>query len=132
MPALQQLLPPGRLAVSRRPGPIPMLAVAGELDLATAAWLRRQLRTELVGCRALVLDLTDLAFLDVAGARLLQETLVAAAEAGVALALVGLSPLARCTAQVVGDRVAAVHHRSVSEALRELDEMRATRAASAY
>lgn len=123
MPRAAQQRPapgPGELAVARRPGPVPVLSLAGELDATTCPGLRRRLQAELPRCRTLVVDLSGLDFLDVAGARVLAELVRAGSTEGVGIALVGLSPLARCTAYTVGLPLPAVAHRSVTDALRQL------------
>lgn len=114
------------LSVARRPGPVPVLVVRGELDLATAEDFRRQLYEELTRCAdpaahsSLVVDLSRLRFLGVDGARVLRDVLRVAATAGVAVALVGLSPLARCAGHAVDLPLAAVTHTTLQEAVRHL------------
>lgn len=114
------------LDVVRRPGPVPVLAVTGELDLATAEDFRRQLCEELTRCAgpagraALVVDLSRLRFLGVEGARVLRDVLQLAETCRVAVALVGLSPLARCAGYAVGLPLPAVAHPTAQDALRHL------------
>jgi anti-anti-sigma factor len=67
----------------------PALSVRGELDVATVARLAECVEAELATSpRALVIDLTDTAFLDSSGARQLVRTAKRAAETGTALQVV--------------------------------------------
>lgn len=74
-PATAQLIPsrPGELLVSSwRDGDVHTIALAGELDLATAERVERELRrVESTDARSIVVDLSALAFMDSTGIRIL-------------------------------------------------------------
>ncbi len=112
----------GERGVTRRPGGITVLEVAGEVDIATAPRLRERLVAEVGRCRPLVLDLRQVDFLGIEGAHVLRDAVLLAGANGVGVALVGLSPLGRCAAHVVGLPVARVHHSTLPAALEMLDQ----------
>jgi anti-sigma B factor antagonist len=64
---------PGELTVSsRRDGDVHTIALAGELDLATAERVEQELRrVEATDARSIVVDLSGLAFMDSTGIRIL-------------------------------------------------------------
>jgi anti-sigma B factor antagonist len=69
------------------------LRLQGELDLVTAGVLRREIERHRPGAGPLVLDLSEVTFVDSTGLVLLMETTRQAAEAGWTLALRrGVSP----------------------------------------
>ncbi len=74
-PATVQLIEsrPGELIVSsRRDGDVHTIALAGELDLATAGRVEQEIkRVEATDARSIVVDLSGLAFMDSTGIRVL-------------------------------------------------------------
>jgi anti-sigma B factor antagonist len=54
-----------------------ILRIAGELDLSNATHLEDRVRQEAEDCRALVLDLTALRFIDSSGVRMLDHLVTA-------------------------------------------------------
>ena len=75
-------------------GPLLIVAVDGEVDWATACQLREQLAAALAyGPQRMILDLTELRFCNLEGVRTLVEVTEAARQAGVDVALRGMSRL---------------------------------------
>jgi anti-sigma B factor antagonist len=73
-PAVQMIAcRPGELTVSsRRDGDVHTIALAGELDVATAERVEQELRrVEATDARSIVVDLSALAFMDSTGIRIL-------------------------------------------------------------
>ena len=83
---------------SETDGPVTVLRLAGELDLATAGDLREHLRHTLTqgpGLRRLVVDLAGLEFLDVTGLNALLEAKPQLASMGASLSLRRPRPMVR-------------------------------------
>jgi len=73
-----------------------VVVAAGEIDLESANGLREQLSDLLRGCRALVLDLREVVFIDSSGLHCILEIADGSAAAGVEFALVrGPRPVQR-------------------------------------
>lgn len=86
---------PFEVDVSSRPGDV-RVAPAGEIDMATAGTLQEHIAAQLGGgCRRLVLDLHDVAFMDSTGVRLVLEFARAAQRDNWELAVVRMPPAVR-------------------------------------
>ena len=83
------LIGPGELTVrSQREGEIHTVRLAGELDLATAVDVERELeRVEATDAASIVLDLSGLTFMDSTGVRLVVNAHTRSAAGGRRLAL---------------------------------------------
>ena len=109
------------LTVNNESGSVPVVAVSGEVDVYSAPALRDGLADLLQSGTSVVVDLTDVGFLDSTGLGALVAARTAASEHGASLPLV-------CTHQrilklftITGlDGVFRIHS-SVSEALADLD-----------
>ena len=96
--------PHGWLSVSPlSAGPSLVVTIAGEADWGTAPQLREQLIAALAyGPQSLVLDLTDLTFCNSQGLRALLEAVEGAQQAGVNVAMRGMSELVACLHRLWG------------------------------
>jgi anti-anti-sigma factor len=74
------------IAVHRRPGHV-LVTVSGEIDLATAARLRERLAGLVGGGRQVIVDLSQVSFIDAAGAGVLAGAAARAAARGGGLQL---------------------------------------------
>jgi anti-sigma B factor antagonist len=61
-----------RLEQERRDGQL-VLRLIGEVDLSNVDWLERQLAVAVRGCSRVVIDLTDVDYVDSQGLRLLKQ-----------------------------------------------------------
>ena len=77
---------------SREVGPATVIAVSGELDIHTAPDLTEVLSPALAAGRPVVVDLTDVTFMDSSGLSVFVTALTRAREAGTSLGLVIAEP----------------------------------------
>lgn len=99
-------------------GDVPVVAVSGEVDVYSAPTLKAKLSEQLqAGATTLVVDLSEVAFLDSTGLGALVEARAAAAEAGGALPIVCTQERILKLFTITGlDGVFAIHP-SVDEAI---------------
>jgi anti-sigma B factor antagonist len=98
--------------------PIPVLEVAGELDLAVAPWLRDQLDALFVGgASSLVIDMTDATFLDSTALGVLVAGLNRCSDRGGQMHLVVTEPQVLRVLRITGLTDAFTLHQSRSELL---------------
>ncbi len=110
------------VSVSRRPdGDVPVVAVSGEVDVYSAPALKDSLTSLLQsGAHSVVVDLTEVAFLDSTGLGALVEARAATSEAGGSLPLVCSQERILKLFTITGlDSVFAIH-RSVDDAVDSL------------
>jgi anti-sigma B factor antagonist len=100
-PASHRPAPQLDVAVCELP-PECLVAVAGELDLASAPELAGVLRGLDAAGELVTLDLRDLTFIDVAGVRALQDARRIAREAGRRLQILGPSRVASSVFELTG------------------------------
>ncbi|HEX5224312.1 MAG TPA: STAS domain-containing protein [Solirubrobacteraceae bacterium] len=103
-PQSPTLVNPAQLTIGRREqeGGV-ILTVRGEVDIASAPWLDRELRhAEESSPNRIVLDLADLDFIDSSGVCLLMDARRRADSDGRLLALIGVPAHARRLFQITG------------------------------
>lgn len=102
-------------------GPVSVLSVGGELDIASAPGLRDQLaELDRPGPRLVVVDLSDVPFMDSTGLSVLVTAKKRLERSDIALALVITKPLPRKLLRVTGlDQWFSVHA-TVADAVRAL------------
>jgi anti-anti-sigma factor len=114
----------------RAHGEVAVLALAGELDGATAPALAERAAAEIGGCgrgggagaaRDVVLDLQRLYFLDEAGLAALEQLAAGLARTGRCLALAALRPRIRAFLQHVDAQALAPTYASVEEAVTHVE-----------
>jgi anti-sigma B factor antagonist len=109
--------------VTRSDGPRVILAFAGELDVTSAAGAEEAM---LLACAdvsdRMILDLTDLAFMDSTGVRVLVRARRRLAERGAAIELAGLTPSVSRIIHITGLDRAFVIHGTIEEALAAVTE----------
>jgi stage II sporulation protein AA (anti-sigma F factor antagonist) len=100
---------------------VAVVGVAGEIDIATAPTLRHPL-TALVenGCRHLVLDFTEVGFLDSSGLSVLIRTLAQLRPHDGTVRLAGVRPSVRRIFEIAGLTAVFVAYADVDQALASL------------